>query len=338
MAMPGRKFSSSTGYRYTMNGQEKDEELFEGAMSAEYWEYDARTGRRWNADPVDYPCQSSYACFNNNPIYYSDPLGLEGEGWEPNKKGGYTYNEDPSKGKETADWTGGDINGHSYDVHGNKEGSLEVTYHTIDVHPKITDEERFAYSRNTSRIMNDFSKGLLIGAVTLPAAIVAAPYVAAEASLIYGYGGSVSFGIVPAAGSGYLANAALRTSLDLAAQTTIYGGDFSQVDVGDGIMSGLLTPFGSAIFGGAIDYKPFQNGPKSQTVFIIIKDKSIEKAVVDASLKFTFSSQGYIGSYSNALASEFAKLGGKNLAPIVTAPFNLGGKLISNEVKKEIFK
>lgn len=80
MAMPGRKFSSSTGYRYTMNGQEKDEELFEGAMSAEYWEYDARTGRRWNTDPLAYELQSPYVCFNNNPIYFADPLGLKGEG------------------------------------------------------------------------------------------------------------------------------------------------------------------------------------------------------------------------------------------------------------------
>lgn len=49
------------------------------AYTAEYWEYDPRLGRRWNVDPVTYAWQSSYAAFNNNPIYFVDPLGLEGE-------------------------------------------------------------------------------------------------------------------------------------------------------------------------------------------------------------------------------------------------------------------
>ena len=79
MAMPGRKFNNSA-YRYGMNGQEKDEEVFDGAMTADYWEYDTRTGRRWETDPISYPWQSPYACFNNNPIFFADPNGLEGEG------------------------------------------------------------------------------------------------------------------------------------------------------------------------------------------------------------------------------------------------------------------
>jgi hypothetical protein len=59
-----------------MNGQEKDDELA-GTYSAEYWQYDARLGRRWNVDPVDYPWQSSYTPFNNNPIYFEDSDGDE---------------------------------------------------------------------------------------------------------------------------------------------------------------------------------------------------------------------------------------------------------------------
>jgi ParB-like nuclease domain len=167
------KINVRTAYLYGMNGQEKDNEIFEGAYTAEYWEYDSRIGRRWNTDPIEYPWQSSYTCFNDNPIYYSDPNGLEGEGWVPKEGGGYKYDADPSKGTETADWTGGDINGWNYEVHGNKDGSLEVTHHDVIVRPEITDEERFKYSRNTSRIMNDFSKGLLITAVAIPAAVVA---------------------------------------------------------------------------------------------------------------------------------------------------------------------
>ncbi|MDF2449492.1 MAG: hypothetical protein K0R26_1996 [Bacteroidota bacterium] len=72
-------------YKYGMNGQEKDDEIFQGAMTAEYWEYDSRLGRRWNPDPVVKSGQSPYACFNNNPIYFADPSGADGE--PPIKKG-----------------------------------------------------------------------------------------------------------------------------------------------------------------------------------------------------------------------------------------------------------
>lgn len=66
------------GYKFNA-GSEKDDEIFIGAYTAEYWEYDSRLGRRWNVDPLTYAWQSSYATFNNNPIYFVDPLGLEGE-------------------------------------------------------------------------------------------------------------------------------------------------------------------------------------------------------------------------------------------------------------------
>ena len=82
--MPGRTYVSST-YRYGMNGQEKDDEIFNGAYTAEYWEYDSRILRRWNKDPITYAWQSPYACFNGNPIYFADPDGLEGD--PPVKKG-----------------------------------------------------------------------------------------------------------------------------------------------------------------------------------------------------------------------------------------------------------
>ena len=46
--------------------------------TAEFWEYDTRVGRRWNTDPVVKPWESSYACFANNPIWYSDVNGDDG--------------------------------------------------------------------------------------------------------------------------------------------------------------------------------------------------------------------------------------------------------------------
>jgi hypothetical protein len=81
--MTNRKFNENA-YRYGANaGSEKDDEItgIAGAhTSAEYWEYDARLGRRWNIDPITFPWQSSYATFNNNPNFFNDPLGLTGGG------------------------------------------------------------------------------------------------------------------------------------------------------------------------------------------------------------------------------------------------------------------
>jgi RHS repeat-associated protein len=75
MLMPGRKFDAGSSYRYGYNGQEKSDDVTPGNYTAEYWEYDSRTGRRWNPDPVVNISESRYATFGNNPIYYSDPDG-----------------------------------------------------------------------------------------------------------------------------------------------------------------------------------------------------------------------------------------------------------------------
>jgi hypothetical protein len=64
-------------YRYGFNTQEKDNEVYGEANSytAEFWQYDARLGRRWNVDPRPNPSISNYACFGNNPMLFSDILG-----------------------------------------------------------------------------------------------------------------------------------------------------------------------------------------------------------------------------------------------------------------------
>ena len=46
-------------------------------MTAEFWQYDARLGRRWNLDPKSQMSISDYATFANNPIYNIDPNGDE---------------------------------------------------------------------------------------------------------------------------------------------------------------------------------------------------------------------------------------------------------------------
>ena len=77
MGMPGRKYlaTSSSKYRYSINGQEKESELNENITTALYWEYDSRILRRWNTDPVNFLGESPYLVNGGNPIYYTDPLG-----------------------------------------------------------------------------------------------------------------------------------------------------------------------------------------------------------------------------------------------------------------------
>ena len=78
--MPGRT-AGADQYRYGFNGQERSTEVDAGLNSntAEFWQYDARIGRRWNVDPKSgkYPWQSPYLVMNGNPVYLFDPLGLE---------------------------------------------------------------------------------------------------------------------------------------------------------------------------------------------------------------------------------------------------------------------
>jgi RHS repeat-associated protein len=74
--MPGRIYSRGD-YRFGFQGQQKDDEISgdRNSYTAQFWEYDPRLGRRWNIDPKPNPSISVYACFNNNPIWLTDPLG-----------------------------------------------------------------------------------------------------------------------------------------------------------------------------------------------------------------------------------------------------------------------
>ncbi len=79
MQMPGRKYmaTSSSKYRYSINGQEKESELNENITTALYWEYDSRIVRRWNVDPVYKEYESPYLAFAGNPIWLKDLDGAD---------------------------------------------------------------------------------------------------------------------------------------------------------------------------------------------------------------------------------------------------------------------
>ncbi|MEQ9187508.1 MAG: RHS repeat-associated core domain-containing protein [Cryomorphaceae bacterium] len=76
MAMPGRT-SNSQAYKYGHNGMEQDDEVkgYDNAYSTYFRHYDPRLARWYSTDPVVQPWQSTYVAFDNNPIYYADPMG-----------------------------------------------------------------------------------------------------------------------------------------------------------------------------------------------------------------------------------------------------------------------
>jgi len=76
---PHRPRYYNGGYRYFFNGQEADNEVLgEGvSLSAEFWQYDSRLGRRWNVDPVFKEYESPYACFAGNPVWFADRFGAD---------------------------------------------------------------------------------------------------------------------------------------------------------------------------------------------------------------------------------------------------------------------
>ena len=76
MAMKERTYQNSE-YRYGFNGQEQSDELDEDGNSytAEFWQYSAVIGRRWNVDPITLYSESGYAALRNDPILYIDGKG-----------------------------------------------------------------------------------------------------------------------------------------------------------------------------------------------------------------------------------------------------------------------
>ena len=87
MQMVGRSFDAagSTAYRYGFNGQEKTSEVSNNSFTAEYWQYDARIGRRWNIDPIPKTSVSGYIVLGNNPVSFVDPNGAD---WYKNTSNG----------------------------------------------------------------------------------------------------------------------------------------------------------------------------------------------------------------------------------------------------------
>ena len=105
MQMTGRSFIG-VNYKYGFNSQEKVDEI-KGAgnhYTALFWEYDSRTGIRWNLDPKPDPWESPYVAFANNPIYHSD---IHGDTEDERKKAVEKAKEWKDKSTGTATSHGG---------------------------------------------------------------------------------------------------------------------------------------------------------------------------------------------------------------------------------------
>ena len=123
--LPGRNYSSDS-YRFGFNTQEKVDEI-NGSVgthyTAQFWEYDARIGVRWNRDPITMPWHSPYAVLNGNPIAFVDPQGdspfgflgkffrgigntLRGDSWSSRTSSRHVGKRNNEKPEGTSNWRG----------------------------------------------------------------------------------------------------------------------------------------------------------------------------------------------------------------------------------------
>lgn len=81
-ALPYRN-GNTPEYRYGFNGMEKDDELKGAGNSYDFGArmLDPRIGRWLSRDPHEssYPMMSPYVAFNNNPLFFVDPDGMDGD-------------------------------------------------------------------------------------------------------------------------------------------------------------------------------------------------------------------------------------------------------------------
>ena len=82
-------------YRYGFNGMEKDDEVKSGkgnTYTTHYRKFDPRLARWLSLDPVMHHHFSPYITFDDNPIYYKDPTGADGDPPTSIKGGGTKTN------------------------------------------------------------------------------------------------------------------------------------------------------------------------------------------------------------------------------------------------------
>jgi RHS repeat-associated protein len=149
MLLPNRHEAASE-YRYAFNGMETDKEVSGqgNSYTTQFRQYDPRLGRWKSLDPLagKYPNQSPFNAFNDNPLYFTDPLGLEGGGpGDGNDGSSEDKAEEVStveKGRETLETktANGDFSDHYFKTKGAR---YKATYNddgTWEIHIKRSGE------------------------------------------------------------------------------------------------------------------------------------------------------------------------------------------------------
>ncbi|MCO5259947.1 MAG: hypothetical protein M9916_07375 [Crocinitomicaceae bacterium] len=156
---------AKNGYRYQFNGMEVDNEVKGNGNSytTEYRQYDPRLGRWLSIDPLfqNFPWQSPYVAFDNNPILLVDPNGLAaGNGNDDDSGLPKNMPENPNEGDMFKD-----DNGYLWEYMRNDEGGTEWarsggSFDDLVVYPEEVKEgfrkdyERI--QRNRTSIMGQF--------------------------------------------------------------------------------------------------------------------------------------------------------------------------------------
>ena len=127
---------------FAYNGMKLDNEVSGNGNSytAEFWQYDARLGRRWNVDPMAHEREwvSPYNFVQNNPILRIDPNGALDDKYEVDKSGNVNLTEKTNDDFDVLKGT--DKNGNELSIQLNKGilGSKE----TINIVGKRNDKEK----------------------------------------------------------------------------------------------------------------------------------------------------------------------------------------------------
>jgi RHS repeat-associated protein len=329
--------SSSKRYRYV--GKERDEE------SGLYY-YGARFYAPWlcrfmSCDPkaAQFPDQSPYNYCNNNPINLIDP---DGQSATPPDK--ILHDDNGGEDRYVEDLNGKDYITEEYGHYTNDEKTGFISRMTVtpedkqwvaEMAQRVTERNApTAWQKSMYRSMDQFQKGFAIAAIALPAL----PVVAAEGALIAGYSGTAlkatfagggAYSLL-SVGKGYVGSTIMRASVETMAQTAVNKGDITKLDVAD-IGFTALTPFGSALFGGAADWKPFD--PDNSQLKSILgtgdNSKSFNAAMTDFGIKLTFGGAGLLKPFNKVVNT----LGTPQLNSIFSTPFSFGGKTIGNQIK-----
>lgn len=152
---------STFSYRFGFNGMEQDNEV-QGqgnSYTTEYRMLDVRLCRWLSTDPLanKYPDYSPYQTFNNNPLYFVDPSGLEGEGQsegEGDKPKEKSFSSVPVGAEITKLATGGSVNVKGTDTPAKieagspQEFTLEGKLYTARFNTESGEFTKFAFKQN----------------------------------------------------------------------------------------------------------------------------------------------------------------------------------------------